>query len=295
MEAMVEQLSPAKRRQLEQLCANYRDWACGESYAPAVAQLFPGGYSNTVVLLVGATQRWVLRLAGDAERPGVSRERELTVHGIAAQAGLAPSIRYADPDCGTLIMDYVDGQQETYTDPRRLADYLRNLHTLSAPGPALHSPDLLRGYFDDTASRSALPSLGNRHEALLGRALAILDEANARPTLCHNDLLAANRIRVGETLLGVDWEYASPGDPFFDIAVCASELQSGEAAQLLTHYLGRDPQTDENRRFNAQLLIYRCIEAFWFVRHAPTTAAARKALLKLEAQLEAARATAGLL
>src|SRR5205823_3331421 len=38
------------------------------------------------------------------------------------------------------------------------------------------------------------------------------------PTLCHNDLLAANILDDGRRIWLVDWEYAGVGHPLFDLA-----------------------------------------------------------------------------
>lgn len=56
-----------------------------------------------------------------------------------------------------------------------------------------------------------------------------------RPTLCHNDLLAANIMDDGERLWLVDWEYGGIGNPLFDLAGVSAN--AGLSDQLEAHLL----------------------------------------------------------
>ena len=87
------------------------------------------------------------------------------------------------------------------------------------------------------------------------------------PVPCHNDLLAANFILVGETLRIVDWEYAGMNDRFFDLGNFAvnNELDDGGERRLLEAYFGGAPTGGQM----AALGLYRYIsdlrEAMWGV------------------------------
>ena len=81
------------------LGAGARAWA-GAWCSPAryIVRL-GGGSVNEVFRVDSAGGRFVLRLDGAAwRRPGVDRARELTLHGAAATAGVAPAIVAAEPE-----------------------------------------------------------------------------------------------------------------------------------------------------------------------------------------------------
>ena len=65
--------------------------------------------------------------------------------------------------------------------------------------------------------------------------------------LCHNDLLNANFIDVGDGICIVDWEYAGMGDVFFDLANFSVNhaLDERQSRVLLAAYAGEVRQEDE--------------------------------------------------
>ncbi|MEE4109890.1 MAG: aminoglycoside phosphotransferase family protein, partial [Halieaceae bacterium] len=92
--------------------------------------------------------------------------------------------------------------------------------------------------------------------------------ARSRPrVICHNDLLSANRLAHRGQLVAIDWEYARPGDPFFDLAVVASELDAQQRAALHAAYLQRRPTATEEQQLMDQLVLYSAIAACWYARH----------------------------
>ncbi|MCY0672179.1 phosphotransferase, partial [Klebsiella pneumoniae] len=78
--------------------------------------------------------------------------------------------------------------------------------------------------------------------------LAAVLRAPGRLSACHNDLLPANLLDDGRDIRIIDWEYASMGDPYFDLAaLCANARLDEDAANgMLTAYLGRDPRPNES-------------------------------------------------
>jgi thiamine kinase-like enzyme len=85
--------------------------------------------------------------------------------------------------------------------------------------------------------------------------------------LCHNDLLAANRLRSGGVLWALDWEYCAMGSPWYDLAVtqCGDSLGEVETDELLRSYLGRSPQSDELERLRDYGRVYRYLELLWYL------------------------------
>jgi len=185
--------------------------------------------------LEGEAARWVLRVPLAPPGPGVHREREQVLHACAADAGLAPPVLYAEADTGVLITPFIEAPAESSPPSIDvIARLLRRLHGLEAPAPTaataalwepLNSADRLDTWRRQLAHRDPVNALSGETREALATAQ---ERTRSRPeagAICHNDLLAANRrLDRDGRLWALDWEYACPGDPFFDLAGVASEL-----------------------------------------------------------------------
>ena len=267
---MATALPDAARAACEHVCLSWRRWAPGERRAPIPTRLLTRGHSNHAVLLRGEHGRWVLRVGAAKPPLGVCRERELAVHRRAAAAGLAPPVRLADPAAGILVTDYLErdraaaargrnkepagpGGEGSLEDPGAIAALLRDIHGLTetstdamALGDVLNSAERLARW--RLALADGDPIARSDAEDDLRDAVARVASSPCQPVLCHNDLLGANRIAHRGRLHAIDWEYACPGDPFFDLAAVASELDDSQRELLLERYLARMPQDEERRR-----------------------------------------------
>jgi len=281
------QLSPRQRRLIRELCGGYRRWAPrDETAAPRLLGPLHGGFSNLSVVLAGSRHRYVLRLGSGSPRPGVDREREKRLLQRAAKAGIAPPPLYCDPRRQLLITPLLPCRQPEPTGPAALAALLRHIHALPGRGAPLNGRAHLQAYLERLGPDPTWRQLLGATQARVDAASAGGGPETAALTTCHNDLLSANRCHSGGKLLALDWEYAAPGDPFFDLAVCASEFDEVGAQALLHHYLERRPSPEEKRHYSAQRLLYAALEAGWWAVNSedrPRTAAARA---RLAARLE---------
>ena len=103
-------------------------------------------------------------------------------------------------------------------------------------------------YFFELAERSKTARI------LLARCPTVL-----RP--CHNDLVAANFLYVGDRFLILDWEYSGMNDPMFDLAALTAEafFSPKQQRHLLACYFSGDvPPLDECRT-----TIYRVLWNQW--------------------------------
>jgi thiamine kinase-like enzyme len=270
----------------------FGEWAPTERQPPRVEGILARGHANITILLAGTGGRWVLRLAPGTAPLGVCREREAAVHRLAAEAGLAPPLRYVEPHTGCLVTDYLpaapkdDGAQDARSPEllpgaarnasrqrpiAPLAHLIRRIHDLvpvddrdACYGPVLNSVEQLSRWRRSLAGADPLAALDTQSRAALDAAAARLEADPAEPVLCHNDLLAPNRLSQAGRLIAIDWEYACLGDAFFDLAVVASELEGVEIAALLRAYLRRPPSDGETQRLHDQQLVYRAIASCWY-------------------------------
>jgi thiamine kinase len=201
--------------------------------APLRCGRLAGGTVNDSWRVASAAGDFVLRLDGPAwRRPGVDRDRESTLHGLAAAAGLAPRIVARDGARGVLVTEYLEGRDFTPADLadaaqlRRLAERLAQLHALPAPRlPRFDPLALFHRYLGAAGDEDR--RVGERMQAGLQRDAGQLA---AGACIVHGDLVHSN-LRSGSDLWLLDWEYAQVADPAWDIG-CLLAYYPPSAAHL---------------------------------------------------------------
>jgi len=208
-----------------------------------------GGLSGARLFRLEAEGRpWLLRIDGarDVFRDPVRWHQ--CMH-IAAEAGLAPAVRHADPDSGVTITAFVEGRPlaEGYEVPRATmicaaGDLVRRLHA-TPPFPPLVD------YMDGMAAViGELRTTGLIAEGALETELAgydALDRAyrGLRPeqVSSHNDLNPRNILHDGVKLWLIDWESAFLADRYVDLASLANVMVRDvtELDLLTAAYFGR--------------------------------------------------------
>lgn len=257
---MVETLPQPVRLRLEQALAQWRQWRNGPASLPKPVALLVGGRSNTSVLVESESDRWVLRL--DGKNPamiGISRSAEWSALERASRYSLCPEPVYSNPELGALVSAYCPTDSTATSIDSDIADIarlLRNIHSLPAIKFRLDPLDRARRYLN-LCGGDLSPAFVNACERLLIRPAAA--------TLCHNDLLRANRLRSDGKLLALDWEYVAMGDPLFDLAVVieGDEFNDLHASTLLAAWLDSIPGEEELRRLEDNRLVYRELTALW--------------------------------
>jgi len=233
--------------------------AAAQRLAPAIVLAEP----DTGLLLTSylAPDQGSSAGTGNDGDPGSSAAEDRDESGRATVAAIARLLR---------AIHSLDHRHRSAAD-RAMSDRRNDTRAaidLSLLNPATELARLRRGlgYRDPLRDLAQIP----------GHCLAHAAERSAARSgpgvICHNDLLSANRLTHRGRLVAIDWEYARPGDAFFDLAVVASELDSAGRAALLASYLQRDPTAQERRQFLDQSLLYTAIAACWYTRHGSANA-----------------------
>jgi hypothetical protein len=219
-------------------------------------------YRSEVVTEQGI-QRVVIRLPTDrakqgkpASRMGLEFPTEVANQRRAAGQSLAPEIFWSDPNHQLIVMAYLERNPPfTETD---LAQCLRGIHRLSLEGERLDLAQALERYRQVAGARGVSlvglidPNLTPLREAIGARA--------KEPAVgCHNDLNAANLL-WGNGPMAIDWEYAAPGDPYFDLAAACVGNPQLDSDRVLEDVLGGDYQPDLWRIAKG---VYRAVELNW--------------------------------
>ena len=213
-----------------------------------------GGLTNTSHLLDADGEQFVVRLAGsNTEILGINREREAAAIQRAAAAGIAPeTVAYLLPEGHSVTRFLADAkpvtldQARTDTYLKRIAERLGEIHRLEPIDAPFDPYDDISGWVALSDRRGIARPVGLG--PLLDRIERVrLDRMVALETavLCHNDSTYLNVLDDGQ-LWVIDWEYAGMGDPFFDLAANAFELDAIRKEILLSAYFGE--ATDAHRR-----------------------------------------------
>lgn len=217
---------------------------------PVVIEPLAGGITNHNYLVRAAQSLYVARVCAERSLLGIDRRNEVRCQRHAAHLGIAPPVVHEE--AGILISEYLVARTMAPAEVRdvdwlvRLAKTLRVLHASwdRITGELLYFCPFqtVRTYYGHALKLGA--DLPSELEELVADVCQLSQElAPFRPTLCHNDLLAANLLDDGEKIWIVDWEYSGMGNPWFDLASVSSNsaLSAEEERLFLTAYLGQPP------------------------------------------------------
>ena len=267
---METQLPESVRLSVTATLARHGEWAgstAGQAQPVIVRTLGDG--SNNFSLLVANDRQFVLRAdrapgADNALEPGA----EYAALQRAADAGLAPALRFADAELGTIVCDYLPPDAQPDHTPGALAALLRNIHALEPVPHTLSLEQRIRHYQSRLAQDPGMnPPAGALRDADAAvEAARTLEALGHRPVLCHNDLLPPNCLQSGGKLWAIDWEYAAMGDRWFDLAVTCQGHGFGpdDRQALVETYLGRPATGDERESLQLARTIYRHLERLWY-------------------------------
>ena len=255
----------------------------------AVEKLEPvtGGASGA--LIFKATVRggdYLLRL--ETGRDGFrDPERQYACLKIAAEAGVAPKLHYADPRDGVAITDFVrvaPGDAEGARGERAVAivDQLLKLHAAPLFPPLvdyMQGMETLIGLVRESAilPPKALFSL----LSTFGTLKAVYPPADPDLVSSHNDLNPNNIVFDGARAWFVDWESAFAADRYVDLATVANCFAKGEAERetVLLAYFG--DALDDYRR--SRLFLMRQINRLFYATVMLNAAAAERPGARLTA------------
>jgi aminoglycoside phosphotransferase (APT) family kinase protein len=196
---------------------------------------------------------------------------------LAAEAGLAPAVKYTNEDDRIAITEFVSAVPFSAEEAQvRMPTVLRTLHALppfpTAPnhlnttctflmhqGPALES--LIRSF------RGAnILSEGECDDLFAGVArIAAVYAHSGDQVSSHNDLFKPDNVLFDNTRVWlVDWEAAFLNDRYADLAVVANLLVANQAEETLylERYFGRPSSEVERARFH---LMQQMAHAFYAI------------------------------
>jgi aminoglycoside phosphotransferase (APT) family kinase protein len=235
---------------------------------PKEVQVQPvvGGASGALTYRIEVNAKpYLLRL--ETRRGPLRNPHQYTCMKIAADAGIAPCLHYANDSAGVAVLDFIDqrplsdypgGALGVATAVGRLAAQLQQ--TPAFPELADYRAILERmlGYLQ----RMFALGLLQPHADVLHRICAAYPWDSASHVSSHNDPNLGNILFDGQRLWLIDWETSYRNDPMTDIAILTENLaQTPELEEaLLRSWLGRQP----GQSIRARLMLMRRLTRLYY-------------------------------
>jgi thiamine kinase len=208
---------------------------------------------------------FVLKVARPHPPPGLEPEWGLRILESAGRAAVAPSVVYADPARGVVLLNWIDGRScgpqeaNTLSCDGTMADLLRRVHALPVPAqaPFLSPASWMEAY------RFPLDAL--LCETAVSKAAALAAHIKPAGVVCHSDLHLQNLLERDGSLLLLDWEYAHVSDPLWDVAGWSAnnDFDTQMQREFMSAYLGKAPNADEWARFRLLYWLYDYVCLLW--------------------------------
>jgi aminoglycoside phosphotransferase (APT) family kinase protein len=222
--------------------------AFGQAPIDAITPIAGGASTASTFRVETGERRYLLRVEG--EPSPLRNPHQYVSMRIAAEAGIAPKIRYVDEVARVCVIEFIAQQSlKTYPGgPGALAHALGALLSRVQATPAFPSfvnyPDIVARLFAHVR-RTGLFAAGllDPHVERLELLREAYDAGLTDLVSSHNDCIPSNILFDGERLWLIDWESAYRNDPLVDVAtVLDSLLRSPELKDvLLRAWLGRTP------------------------------------------------------
>jgi len=179
--------------------------------------------------------------------------RQFTCMNAAAEAGLAPRVRYTNTEDGISITDFVEAMPFPATQAlAQLPVTLRRLHALPQFPKAFNYVTAHNGFIWRFRAASLLPT--SEIEEVFSRydqICAAYPRLDSDMVPCHMDLKPENIVFDGQRIWLVDWQAAFVNDRYFDLAVAANFLVTNDTDEqiYLEKYFGQPPDKYQRAKF----------------------------------------------
>jgi hypothetical protein len=205
------------------------------------------------------------------------------VWSLAAQAGLAPRIVFADENEQVVICERVDAVTQPVSS-EALSTLCRQIHALPGVSHQLTLATDIEHYLKQLPAHLADQWRAAIQTCDTEKALAKLE--GDIYYLCHNDLTPDNLMTRGDNLVAIDWEYAAMGSRYFDVAIACEALPDGERDSMIQQVFGDTLDADLMAAGNQ---IATLVTALWQSCFAITDAATACRLGRADSQPMTAR------
>jgi aminoglycoside phosphotransferase (APT) family kinase protein len=241
--------------------------ALGGARVDAIAPVMGGVSGASVFQVVAAGRRYVLRMEG-VPNP-LRNPHQYTSMRIAADAGIAPPVRYLDEKARVVVMDFIEDQPLEnfpggFTGLAQAAGaLLRQVQELPLFPRFVEYPDIVARLWAHVC-RTGLFAEGvlDPYSERLARIRDIYASDSEKAVSSPNDFLPRNLLFDGQRLWLVDWESAYRNDPLVDVATALDNFAASPELEdvLLRAWLGCAP----DRSFRERLALTAALVRLYY-------------------------------
>lgn len=233
----------------------------GVSEFEDISELTAGLTSALVFRIVVLNKSYLLRIITRTDAMS-DPTQQYACMSAAAEAGIAPRIRYTDIENRISITDFIEVKPfSSDLAKSKLPELLSKLHSLKAFPFRINYLDMISGFIQKFQVLKPLP------DQMTSKLFGLFDKIkstyapNSRDLVaCHNDLKPENILFDGESAWLVDWEAAFLNDRYADLAMVANFVIRNDADE--SDYLKAYFREEANEYQQARFFLMRQIVHF---------------------------------
>ena len=193
----------------------------GVGYPDSMAPL-QGGFAQRLYKMLIGDKYYVVRISDASQK---DLENEVKSMMAAEKVGLVPKVYFSDTKLGIFIIDYIDDKKlsiEDRANPKtyiEISKLLQKIHSVSSSLSHADTFDYYKfvkekaGIVDNNLSKEIMRKLSLVKKVLTDYSFRVF---------CHNDLNPNNILRDDKGFWIIDWEDASIGNPYLDLATVSN-------------------------------------------------------------------------
>jgi thiamine kinase-like enzyme len=231
---------------LNQALSSWSDWGLAEE--PTLIKVFDDGKNHHTGLIQVGEKKMVLKVFKH------SFNRTIEAEYWASERLVSPRLYMAANN--TALYQFIEDHGYR---PKRLKDLAHTLRlTHQAEHKAVSEFDLIG--FCDSYLVTAEADIHQWHDALMP-ALIEFTQDQTPSTYCHNDLVAENCLFSNDAALIIDWEFAQPNNPWFDLGaiIYYFGLSKSQTKEFLASYKpGWEAKVSQRILYTSQVAVLWC-------------------------------------
>ena len=205
---------------LAETLANWRAWI-PQNYqslnqVPQVLKKLQEGITNDSFLVTCADFKAVVRInCGYSSNLGINRSREMKIQNLLKDKPFIPQVLHANNE--VQVREFIPGRSLELNDlasakiKKLIEICLKDISTIDV---TKYDKKNYQAYMENYVNQLEKPESQNIEETI--RLAKLIDQADWRPIIAHNDLVPENIIYSGKQIYLIDWEYADFAHPFSD-------------------------------------------------------------------------------